>query len=93
MANTTTTSATARTTCKHPGCTEPAAPATGLGRPPEYCEGRGHTKVTAWRERRRLAAAEASTTISLAAADLAQRPARRTSAQSTSRTTSHAIRA
>src|ERR1019366_4847471 len=56
--------ATARNTCKHPGCTEPAAPATGPGRPPEYCEGRGHTKVTAWRERRRLAAAEAGTTIS-----------------------------
>jgi colicin import membrane protein len=55
---------TARNTCKHPGCTEPAAPATGPGRPPEYCEGRGHTKVTAWRERRRLAAAQAGTTVS-----------------------------
>ena len=32
--------------------------------PPEYCEGRGHTKVTAWRERRHLAAAEAGTTPS-----------------------------
>jgi colicin import membrane protein len=47
---------TARTLCKHPGCTEPAAPATGPGRPPEYCEGRGHNRVSAWRERRRLAA-------------------------------------
>jgi len=57
MASDTTTSATARSTCKHPGCAEPAATATGPGRPPEYCQGRGHTKVTAWRERRRLAAA------------------------------------
>ena len=51
MASGNTTPAPARTTCKHPGCTAPAAPATGPGRPPEYCEGRGHTKVTAWRSR------------------------------------------
>src|SRR5579863_83282 len=50
-----------RLKCKFPGCEFPAAPATGPGRPPEYCEGRGHTKVTAWRERRRRAAAEAGT--------------------------------
>src|SRR5580658_144964 len=62
MATGNTTPATARNTCKHPGCGQPAAPATGPGRPPEYCEGRGHTKVTAWRERRRLAAAAAGTT-------------------------------
>src|SRR6266699_4955123 len=61
MASDNTTPAPARTTCKHPGCTAPAATATGPGRPPEYCEGRGHTKVTAWRERRRLAAAAAGT--------------------------------
>ena len=48
--------------CKFPGCDQPAASAAGPGRPPEYCEGRGHTKVTAWRERRRLAAAQAGTT-------------------------------
>jgi colicin import membrane protein len=48
------------------GCGQPTASATGPGRPPEYCEGRGHTKVTAWRERRRLAAAAAGTS---AAAD------------------------
>src|SRR3984885_6337352 len=60
---------TARNTCKHPGCTEPATPATGPGRPPEYCEGRGHTKVTAWRERRRLAAAEYDATTGLADTD------------------------
>ena len=49
--------ATSRRTCQYPGCDQPAAPASGPGRPPEYCEGRGHTKVAAWRERRRLAAA------------------------------------
>jgi colicin import membrane protein len=59
MASGKTIPATARNTCKHPGCGEPAAPPAGPGRPPEYCVGRGHTKVTAWRERRRLAAAEA----------------------------------
>ena len=69
MASGNTTPTTARNTCKHPGCGEPAAPATGPGRPPEYCEGRGHTKVTAWRERRRLAAAEAGTTASPADTD------------------------
>ncbi len=53
---------TARTMCRHPGCTEPAAPPAGPGRPPEYCEGRGHNRVSAWRERRRLAAAQAGTT-------------------------------
>src|SRR5437764_15026962 len=61
-AMTSTAAATASSLCKFPGCEFPAAPATGPGRPPEYCEGRGHTKVTAWRERRRLAAAEAGTT-------------------------------
>src|SRR6266699_5677681 len=69
MASDNTTPAPARTTCKHPGCTAPAATATGPGRPPEYCEGRGHTKVTAWRERRRLAAAAAGTTASPADTD------------------------
>ena len=63
------TAPAARTTCKHPGCTEPAASATGPGRPPEYCEGRGHTRVSAWRERRRLAAAKAGTPPSPADTD------------------------
>jgi colicin import membrane protein len=54
----------ARTTCKYPGCGQPAAPAGGTGRPPEYCAGRGHTRVSAWRERRRLAVEQAGTTIS-----------------------------
>src|SRR5437016_4166583 len=48
--------------CNYPGCGQPAAAPSGPGRPPEYCEGRGHTKVTAWRERRHLAAAEAGAT-------------------------------
>ena len=54
----------ARQTCKYPGCGQPAAPAAGTGRPPEYCTGRGHTRVSAWRERRRLAAEQAGTVIS-----------------------------
>src|ERR1039457_2377888 len=69
MASGNVTPTTARNTCKHPGCGEPAAPTSGPGRPPEYCEGRGHTKVTAWRERRRVAHAAAATTPSDAAAD------------------------
>ena len=69
MATGNTAPTAARNTCKHPGCTEPAAPATGPGRPPEYCEGRGHTKVTAWRERRRLAAAEDGAITSPAGTD------------------------
>ncbi|HUY49181.1 MAG TPA: hypothetical protein VMV92_26255 [Streptosporangiaceae bacterium] len=59
-----TTSTVTRPVCKYPGCGQPAAPASGPGRPPEYCEGRGHTRVSGWRERRRLAAEKAGTTIS-----------------------------
>jgi colicin import membrane protein len=69
MATGNTTPTAARNTCKHPGCGEPAAAATGPGRPPEYCEGRGHTKVTAWRERRRLTAVQAGITTSPADSD------------------------
>jgi colicin import membrane protein len=36
----------------------------GRAVPAEYCGGRGHTKVTAWRERRRLAAVAAGTAAS-----------------------------
>ena len=60
------TTTIARTTCKYPGCAEAAAPAAGTGRPPEYCAGRGHTRVSAWRERRRLVAEQAGTVISAA---------------------------
>jgi chromosome segregation ATPase len=81
MASDTTTPAPARNTCKHPGCTEPAATASGPGRPPEYCEGRGHTKVTAWRERRRLAAAAAGITAGPADTDTPVTMARVTGAE------------
>lgn len=58
------TTTVARETCKYPGCGQPAVPASGADRPPEYCAGRGHIRVSAWRERRRLAAEQAGTTIS-----------------------------
>ena len=58
------TTTIARTACKYPGCGQPAAPAGGTGLLLEYCAGRGHTRVSAWRERRRLAAGQAGTTIS-----------------------------
>ena len=64
MATGNTVPATARNTRKHPGCGQPTAPASGPGRPPEYCEARGHNRVSAWRERRRLAAAQAGITAS-----------------------------
>ena len=47
-----------------PRLRQPTAPAAGTGRPPEYCAGRGHTRLSAWRERRGLAAEQAGTTIS-----------------------------
>jgi hypothetical protein len=81
MATGNTTPATARNTCKHPGCGQPAAAAAGPGRPPEYCEGRGHTKVTAWRERRRLAAAQAGAAPSAADTDSPVTMARVTGAE------------
>jgi hypothetical protein len=64
-----------------PGCDQPVVPAAGPGRPPVYCEGRGHTKVTAWRERRRLAAAQAGTTASPAYTDTPVTMARATGAE------------
>jgi hypothetical protein len=63
---TTTASSTARPTCNYPGCGQPAAPAEKPGRPPEYCAGRGHTRASAWKERRRLNAEKNGTTISAA---------------------------
>jgi len=54
----------ARPTCRYPGCGQSAAPAAGTGGPPEYCAGRGHTRVSAWRERRRLTVEQAGTVIS-----------------------------
>lgn len=58
------TTTVARQTCKYPGHWQPAAPASGTGQPPEYCAGRGHTRMSAWRERRHLTAERADTTIS-----------------------------
>jgi len=63
---TTTTSSTVRPTCNYPGCDQPAAQPEGPGRPPEYCAGRGHTRASAWKERRRLNAEKSGTTISAA---------------------------
>ncbi len=63
---TTATSSTARSACKFPGCDQPAAPADNPGRPPEYCAGRGHTRASAWKERRRLNAEKNGVTISAA---------------------------
>ena len=62
----TATATVSRPACKFPGCEQPAAPAEGTGRPPEYCAGRGHTRASAWKERRRLAAEKNGTTISAA---------------------------
>ena len=54
---------TSVTTCKFPGCENPPEPATAKpGRPPEYCADPAHTRVSAWRERRRLEAEAAGTT-------------------------------
>jgi chromosome segregation ATPase len=63
---TATADTTARPTCNYPGCDQPAAQPEGPGRPPEYCAGRGHTRASAWKERRRLAAEKNGTTISAA---------------------------
>ena len=49
---------TSTATCKYPGCENPPEPATGPGRPREYCADPAHTPVSAWRERKRLADAE-----------------------------------
>src|SRR5664279_1746686 len=45
-------------TCRFPGCDRPAeAAAETVGRPPRYCDLPEHTAQTAFRERRRRAAA------------------------------------
>ena len=44
--------------CAFPGCERPVAPAgEGAGRPSRYCELPGHNAQSAFRERRRRAAA------------------------------------
>ncbi|GGU34669.1 hypothetical protein [Nocardioides albus] len=41
--------------CRFPGCPLPAAaPESGSGRPPEYCDDPAHNRAAAWRERKRL---------------------------------------
>jgi hypothetical protein len=67
--------------CNYPGCTQPVPEPSGPGRSPEYCEGRGHTKVTAWRERRRLAAAAGTSTVTAADTDQPVTHARVTGAE------------
>src|SRR5260221_1157518 len=54
------------TTCKYPGCEAAPERNGGPGRPDEYCADPGHNKVTAWRERRRLADAERGVTTTAA---------------------------
>src|SRR5438309_8556544 len=45
-------------TCAFPGCARPVAPgAEGVGRPARYCDLQEHNAQTAFRERRRRAAA------------------------------------
>ena len=56
------TEQTSTATCKYPGCEATPERAAGPGRPPEYCADPGHNKVTAWRERKRLADAERGVT-------------------------------
>src|SRR5882762_1494983 len=58
------TEQTGTVTCKYPGCDQPARQAPKTGRPPGYCDNPEHTGVTAWRERKRLAAAERGMTTS-----------------------------
>src|ERR1700722_9110232 len=53
-------------TCKYPGCDQLARQAPKTGRPPGYCDNTEHTGVTAWRERKRLAAVERGVTTSAA---------------------------
>src|SRR5260370_11221133 len=52
-------------TCRFPGCQNPPEqPEPGQsGRPPSYCADPGHNRVTAWRERQRLAAEQSGVTL------------------------------
>src|SRR5260370_12090039 len=56
-------------TCKYPGCEASPDRTGGPGRPAEYCADPGHNKVSAWRERRRLADAEHGVTTTEAEAE------------------------
>src|SRR5260370_24421096 len=63
------TEQTSAVTCKYPGCEAPPERTGGPGRPAEYCADAGHNKVSAWRERRRLADAERGVTATEAEAE------------------------
>src|SRR5258708_19792518 len=60
---------TSTVTCKSPGCEASPDRTGGPGRPAEYCADPGHNKVSAWRERRRLADAEHGVTTTEAEAE------------------------
>ena len=47
--------------CSYPGCGQPARPGGETGRPSDYCDNPRHNKVSAWRERKRLAAEQTGT--------------------------------
>ena len=68
-------------TCKFPGCGQPARQAPRTGRPPGYCDNPEHTGVTAWRERKRLADAEAGVTTTDADVEQPVTMARETGAE------------
>ena len=69
-------------TCKFPGCQNPPEPATDRpGRPPGYCADKAHNATTAWRERKRIAAAERGTTTNEAETDQPVTMARLTGAE------------
>ena len=76
------TEQTSTTTCKYPGCENPPEPATDKpGRPPQYCTDPAHNAVTAWRERKRLADAEAGVTTTDADVEQPVTMARETGAE------------
>ena len=69
-------------TCKFPGCQNPPESATDKpGRPPGYCADKAHNATTAWRERKRIAAAERGTTTNEAETDQPVTMARLTGAE------------
>jgi len=47
-------------TCRYPGCSAPAEPAAGPGRPPQYCDDPDHNRASAFRARRAQDAADDS---------------------------------
>jgi colicin import membrane protein len=68
-------------TCRYPGCQNWPEPASGPGRRPQYCADPGHSAMTAYRERKKLAGAEHGTTTSDADTDQPVTMARITGAE------------